>query len=95
MPHSLAVVVEKYREREDGLHEATATLYVEQETQKGIVIGAKGARLKEIGSAARKDLEQLAGAKVFLTLWVKVAKDWKKDKDFLKTMGMPAGKVKL
>jgi GTP-binding protein Era len=92
VPHSLAVIIEKYTEREDGLHEVTATLYVERETQKGIVIGAKGALLKEIGSAARKDLEKLADAKVFLTLWVKVAKDWKKDRAFIKNMGLPLGK---
>ena len=94
VPHSLAVGIDKYEEREDGLHAITATLYVERETQKGIVIGAKGAVLKAIGTAARKDMEKLCGEKVFLTLWVKVAKDWKKDKNFLKNLGLPSGKAK-
>jgi GTP-binding protein Era len=91
VPHSLAVGIERYHEREDGLHEVEAILYVERESQKGIVIGAGGLRLKQIGQAARKDLERLAGAKVFLKLWVRVAKDWKKDQNFLKTIGMNLG----
>jgi GTP-binding protein Era len=94
VPHSLAVAIEKYAEREDGIHEVHAVLYVERESQKGIVIGAKGSRLKEIGAAARGDLENLAQAKVFLKLWVKVAKDWKKNAGFLKELGMPLGKAK-
>lgn len=91
VPHSLAVVLDSYREREDGLHEVQATLYVERETQKGIVIGAKGSMLKAIGTDARRDLERLAGAKVHLTLWVKVAKDWKKNRKFLKEIGLLQG----
>ncbi len=94
VPHSLAVSVERYHEREDGLHEVDAVLYVERDSQKGIVIGAGGKRLKEIGAAARVDLEKLAGAKVFLTLWVKVAKEWKKDREFLKNLGYQVGKGK-
>ena len=91
VPHALAVAIDSYRERADGLHEIEASLFVERESQKGIVIGAGGARLKQIGQAARQDLERLAGAKVFLKLWVKVAKDWKKDQKFLKTIGMHLG----
>jgi GTPase len=92
VPHSLAVGVDLYREREDGLHEIHATLYVERESQKGIVIGKDGERLKAIGTRARADLERLAEAKVFLRLWVKVHKDWKQSPGFLKELGYPSGK---
>jgi GTP-binding protein Era len=92
VPHSVAVGVDQYREREDGLHEIHATVYVERESQKGIVIGKGGERLKAIGTRARGDLERLAGAKVFLQLWVKVSKDWKQNPGFLKELGYPSGK---
>ncbi len=92
VPHSLAVGVERYVERPDGLHEIHAVLTVERESQKAIVIGRAGARLKLIGSRARVQLERLAGAKVFLGLWVKVRKDWKKDTHFLEELGYPSAK---
>jgi GTP-binding protein Era len=92
VPHSVAVGVDRYVERADGIHEIEATLYVERESQKGIVIGKAGSRLKEIGIRARKQIESLAQAKVFLKLWVKVAKDWKKNPRFLKELGYPSGK---
>lgn len=92
VPHSVAVGVDDYREREDGIHAISATLYVERESQKGIVIGAGGARLKQIGTRARQRLERLVDAKVFLKLWVKVRKDWKEDPRFLKELGYPSGK---
>jgi GTP-binding protein Era len=92
VPHALAVGVDLYKEREDGLHEIHATLYVERESQKGIVIGKGGERLKAIGTRARADLERLAEAKVFLQLWVKVQKDWKQNPGFLKELGYPSGK---
>jgi GTP-binding protein Era len=91
VPHSLAVAIDSYHEREDGLHAIEAVLYVERESQKGIVIGAGGGRLKQIGQAARREIEKLAGAKVYLKLWVKVSKDWKKDRRFLKSIGMGNG----
>jgi GTP-binding protein Era len=92
VPHSMAVGIDLYKEREDGLHEIHATLYVERESQKGIVIGKAGERLKAIGTRARADLERLADAKVFLRLWVKVHKDWKQSPGFLKELGYPSGK---
>jgi GTP-binding protein Era len=92
VPHSIAVGVDHYHEREDGLHAIDATIYVERESQKAIVIGQGGQRLKQIGSRARVEIEALAQAKVFLKLWVKVAKDWKKDPRFLKELGYPSGK---
>jgi len=92
VPHAVAVGVDQYTEREDGLHSIQATIYVERESQKGIVIGAGGERLKLIGTRARQDMEKLAEAKVFLKLWVKVAKDWKQNPSFLKELGYPSGK---
>lgn len=92
VPHAVAVGVDQYTEREDGLHSILATIYVERESQKGIVIGAGGERLKLIGTRARQDMEKLAQAKVFLKLWVKVAKDWKQNPSFLKELGYPSGK---
>ncbi len=93
VPHSVAVGVDEYTEREDGLHSISATIYVERESQKGILIGAGGLSLKRLGTQARKRIEKIAGAKVFLKLWVKVSKDWKKDPRFLKELGYPSGKV--
>jgi GTPase len=92
VPHSVAVGITHYHEREDGLHAIDATLYVERESQKGIIIGKSGERLKMIGSRARAQIEALAQAKVFLKLWVKVSKDWKKNPRFLKELGYPSGK---
>lgn len=77
VPHAVAVVVEEFRERENGTLYARAVIYVERESQKGIVIGAGGRRLKAIGQAARAELERLLGAPLYLDLWVKVKKDWR------------------
>lgn len=86
LPHSLAVVIEEVREREGRtekqgeLLDVHALLYVERPSQKGIVIGKGGARLREVGTAARKQIEKLLGVKIFLELHVKVAKDWQRDR---------------
>ncbi|MPM77600.1 GTPase Era [bioreactor metagenome] len=79
-------VIRELKEKEDMII-IEATLYVERESQKGIVIGAKGTMLKEIGSLARTDLEKLLGSKVYLTLWVKARKDWRDSEGFLKQLG--------
>lgn len=79
VPHSIAVVTEEVIERPDGLIEIHAIVYVERDSQKGIVIGKGGSMLKHIGTRAREDLEWILGAKVFLSLQVKVAKDWQRD----------------
>jgi GTP-binding protein Era len=92
VPHSVAVGIDQYTERKDGVHEIHATLYVERESQKGIVIGAGGARLKQIGTRARGRLERLCDAKVYLKRWVKVSKDWKENQRFLKELGYLSGK---
>lgn len=78
IPHSLAVVIEKMERRQDkDVIHVMATIIVERDSQKGIVIGKQGSMLKEIGKLARMDIENLLGSKVFLELWVKVQKDWR------------------
>ncbi|MBI4686975.1 MAG: GTPase Era [Nitrospirae bacterium] len=90
IPHSVAVDVAHWTEREDGLISIHANIYVEREGQKAIIIGKKGAMLKSIGTNARLDIERLLDAKVFLELWVKVKKDWRSDNRMLKELGFKA-----
>jgi GTP-binding protein Era len=92
LPHSIAVVVEEMRPREDRpadrpLLDVHAFLYVERQSQKAIVIGPKGARLKDIGTTARKGIEALLGTPVFLDLHVTVAKDWQRNPKQLRKLG--------
>jgi GTP-binding protein Era len=89
LPHSLAVVVEEMvpREGRDDLLDVRVHLFVERDSQKGIVIGRGGARLREVGSRARHQIEALLGTKVFLDLHVKVAKDWQRDPKQLARLG--------
>jgi GTP-binding protein Era len=77
VPHAIAVVVEEMETRSDGKVYIRAVIYTERESQKGIVIGAKGRLLKNIGSDARVEIEKLLGSSVFLDLWVKSRKDWR------------------
>ncbi|AVH24705.1 GTPase Era [Nocardia cyriacigeorgica] len=89
LPHSLAVVIEEvlpYEGREDML-ELHALLYVERPSQKAIVIGKGGARLKEVGTNARKQIEHILGTRIYLNLHVKVAKDWQRDPKQLGKLG--------
>ena len=88
IPHSIAVVIEKIeREKKGDIINVMATIIVDRDSQKGIVIGKKGALLKEIGTKARHDIETLLGTKVFLELWVKVEKDWRNKPSRLKEYG--------
>ncbi|MEB3020746.1 GTPase Era [[Mycobacterium] crassicus] len=89
LPHSLAVVIDEVRPREDrdDLIDVYAVLYVERDSQKGIVIGRGGARLRQVGTAARTQIEKLLGTKVFLDLRVKVAKNWQRDPKQLGRLG--------
>ena len=87
IPHAIAVDLDEMTERPKGDFYIRATIYVERESQKGIVIGAKGALLREIGAQARKDIEMLLGAKVFLDLWVKVKRDWRNREGILHNFG--------
>jgi GTP-binding protein Era len=87
VPHAVAVVVESWDERRSGTIHVGATIYVEKESQKGIVIGRGGAMLKKIGAAARREIERLVGRRVFLELWVKVRKDWRARDADLRELG--------
>lgn len=88
IPHSIAVVIEQIRKEESKeLINVSATIIVERDSQKGIVIGKRGALLKDIGTKARHDIEMLLGSKVFLELWVKVQKDWRNKSNQLRDYG--------
>lgn len=87
VPHSVAVEIIEWKEREDGLIAISSNIYVEREGQKGIIIGKQGSMLKSIGTAARIDIERLLNTKVFLELWVKVKKDWRDNKRTLEELG--------
>ena len=87
VPHATAVVVDRMRDHEGGKLQVEATIYVERPGQKGIIIGKKGQMLKQIGIAARQEIEALLGEKVNLRLWVKVQKNWRSDPAFLKSVG--------
>jgi GTP-binding protein Era len=88
IPHSLAVLIDKMERREDkDVVHVMATIIVERDSQKGIVIGKQGKMLKEIGQRARLDIENLLGSKVFLELWVKVQKDWRNKMSQLRDFG--------
>ena len=86
IPYRLSVVIDNFKEK-DKLITIDGTIYIEKSSQKGIVIGEQGKRLKAIGTAARKDLERMLGNKVMLRLWVKVKKDWTNDRSALNFMG--------
>ena len=92
LPHSLAVVVEEMVPREDRpankpLLDVRVNVYVERDSQKGIIIGKKGARLREIGATSRGQIERLLGTPIYLDLHVKVAKDWQRDPKQLRKLG--------
>jgi GTP-binding protein Era len=87
VPHSVAVEVAVWDESREGLISISASIYVEKGGQKGIIIGRQGAKLKDIGIAARRDIQRLLGTKVFLELFVKVRRNWRSDKAILMDMG--------
>jgi GTP-binding protein Era len=87
IPHSIAVEVIEWKERESGLILIMSNIYVERDSQKGIIIGKGGRMLKAIGTAARADIEKLLNTKVFLELWVKVKKDWRDNRKTLEELG--------
>ena len=88
VPHSIAVQIEEMRTEETGTVYISAVIYVERDSQKGIVIGKNGSLLKRVGSEARRDIEMLLGSKIFLELWVKVKKDWRNQERILKELGL-------
>jgi GTP-binding protein Era len=87
VPYSTAIEIESFKERPDGLVAIAATINVERDSQKGIIIGKRGAMLKKIGTEARREIEQFLDTRVFLELFVKVRRDWSEDRLALKEMG--------
>lgn len=87
VPYGTAVKVRDFKERDNGDTYVSADIFVERDTHKSIVIGRGGAQLKSIGAAAREQIEELVGGKVFLELWVKVEKDWRRDPNLLRQFG--------
>ena len=87
LPYATTVEIESFKDREDGLAEISAVIWVEREGQKAIVIGAGGERLKKIGSAARRSIEKLLGRRAYLRLWVKVREGWSDDEAALRQLG--------
>ena len=87
VPHAIAVDVDEMKTRDDGMTYIRATIYCERDSQKGIIIGKRGAMLREIGGEARADIELLLATKVYLDLWVKVKKDWRNKSGMLSELG--------
>ncbi|HEY1238517.1 MAG TPA: GTPase Era [Solirubrobacterales bacterium] len=88
LPHAVEVQVDEVAHREDGVVEVSAQIWAETDSQKGILIGAGGSKIKEIGTAARAELEQELGSRVFLDLNVRVRKRWRKDEGLLDRLGI-------
>nr|WP_026090278.1 GTPase Era [Salinicoccus carnicancri] len=87
IPHAIGVEIDRMKADERGTVHVGATIYVERNSQKGMVIGKNGKMLKEIGKLARADIENLLGSKVFLEVWVKVQKDWRNKTQFIRSLG--------
>jgi GTP-binding protein Era len=87
MPYSTAVVIDRFEEGEN-MHRIFATIFVERDSQKAIVIGQRGQKLKQVGTEARKDLEAFFNRKIFLELHVKVKKNWRDDQETLRVLGL-------
>ena len=91
VPHSLAVVVDEFTPRSDKMTYISAILYVERNSQKGIVLGQRGAMIKKIGQSARPEIEELVGTRVYLELWVKVYEKWRRKENLLRRLGYATG----
>lgn len=94
VPHGVGVRIDEFAERENGMLYIAATIFVERQSQKGIVIGEGGKMLKQIGSSARKEIEEMGGRPVFLELRVKVLKDWRNNEEALRRLGYKIEKKK-
>jgi GTP-binding protein Era len=87
VPHAVAVVVEEFKERENGVIYVAANVFVEKDSQKGIIIGRRGQMLGQIGAAARQEIERMTAGRVYLDVWVKVRKGWRRDERELRRLG--------
>lgn len=93
VPHGIAVTVEKFRERPDGIYDVEADIICERDSHKGMIIGKGGSMLKRIGTNARLEIEDQLGAHVNLRLFVKVRKDWRNNESFVKSYGYDIRKL--
>jgi GTP-binding protein Era len=93
IPYGAAVEVLEFKERTNGTTYISANIYVERESHKGIVIGAGGTQLRQLGAAAREEIEEMVGGKVFLELWVKVEPKWRRDEQMLRRFGYSRNQV--
>jgi GTP-binding protein Era len=87
LPYSVAVIVDQFKERSEDLTYISANVFVERETQKAIILGQRGKMIKRIGQDARREIEAFLGTRVYLELWVKVRKKWRKDEKELRRLG--------
>jgi GTPase len=87
VPYQTAVMIEQMMETDSGILRVEATVYVERDSQKGIIIGKRGNRLRQIGQAARQEIERRLNTHVYLALWVKVRKDWSENEQLIRDMG--------
>jgi GTP-binding protein Era len=87
IPHSIAVEVDEFSERDDNMTYISAVIYVERESQKPIVLGKGGQSIKRIGQSARPEIEELVGTRVYLELWVKVWERWRRRAEMLRRLG--------
>ncbi|MBY0204314.1 GTPase Era [Paenibacillus polysaccharolyticus] len=87
VPHSIAVTIEDMKVQDNGVVYISAVIFVERDSQKGIIIGKQGALLKEVGKRARQDIQNLLGSRIFMDLWVKVKKDWRNQDRVLRDLG--------
>jgi GTP-binding protein Era len=87
IPYSIAVMVDQFKERSEDMTYINANIFVERDTQKAIILGRGGAMIKRIGSDARREIEDLLGTRVYLELWVKVRKKWRRDEAELRRLG--------
>ncbi|MCG2502039.1 GTPase Era [Staphylococcus epidermidis] len=87
IPHAIGVNIDRMIKEDEDKVRIEATIYVERDSQKGIVIGKGGKKLKEVGKRARRDIEMLLGSKVYLELWVKVQRDWRNKVNFIRQIG--------
>ncbi len=87
IPYATAITIDSFKEPKEGLVKISAVIHVERDSQKGIIIGKKGSKLKKIGEEARKEIERMVGTKVFLKLFVRVQKNWSKDTKAIRRFG--------
>lgn len=87
VPHSVNVLIDSKQKNEKGQLHIQATIITERDSQKGIIIGKRGSMLKQIGQAARLEMEEIFGEKIYLEVWVKVQKDWRNKRSLLNEYG--------